>query len=163
MRKKRDAGGFTARALDINLLGLEWRTVPEFGRYEVSSLGHVRRGKLLKRTKHKGGHLSVTVYSDNGVQWPVGVHRLVALAFIGPPPRGKPLACLKNGRPGENVATNLSWVITLRTRPQEPSALHQIRTKKTFLTVGKIRYRNRIKMLERIARQWGTTLVRGRS
>jgi hypothetical protein len=143
-------------ALDLNLLKLEWRTVPGFERYEVSSLGHVRRGfKLLKQTKHKAGHLSVTLYSDDGDQWRVGVHRLVALAFIGLPPRDKPLACHKNGRPWENVATNLYWgdhienAADARNHRLSAPNPHQ----DDMLTTGQIQYRNKRKMLARLAVQ----------
>jgi hypothetical protein len=54
---------------DPKLHQSEWRTIEGFGRYEVSSEGYVRRGlRLLKPTKTRSGHLTVTVYDRHGKQ-----------------------------------------------------------------------------------------------
>lgn len=98
----------------------EWRQVPYCSRYEVSNDGIVRRiangagamsGHALKLTKAGGyGHLAVTVYRDNGSQWRAGVHRIVALAFIGPPLlASKTLVCHRDGNPANNRPENLYW------------------------------------------------------
>lgn len=75
----------------------EWRAVPNYeDRYEVSNIGRVRSlldftGK--KRIKIKSTRLvnkryrRVTLYK-HGEQWTITVHQLVALCFIGPPPKG---------------------------------------------------------------------------
>lgn len=83
-----------------------WRPIPGCRQYEVSKNGYVRHrsrghaltaGALLKPTAQRYGHLSVTVYRDDGTPWRASVHRLVALAFIGPPPSPQHLVCHKNG------------------------------------------------------------------
>lgn len=94
-----------------NLLDEDWRPVPGHERYEVSHKGHVRRDmKLLKQTKSgKYGHAQVTVYRNDGKQWRVGVHHLLALVFHGAAPEGKPFACHRNGRAWDNQADNIYW------------------------------------------------------
>lgn len=89
----------------------EWRIIPGFEDYEVSNRGEVRRQfhRLLKPMPGRWGHTQVTVYDRAGKQSKCGIHRLVALAFIGPPPPAKPLVCHKNGRAWENHPENLYW------------------------------------------------------
>lgn len=56
-------------------------------RYEVSSQGKVRNantGRVLAQRTHARGYAVVTLARDPGTTY---VHRLVALAFLGPPPR----------------------------------------------------------------------------
>lgn len=90
--------------------GLEWRQIPGFSRYEISDNGLVRRlPAILKPTPRPSGHMSVTIYSDDGKAWRTGVHHLVARAFLGAPPDGKPYACHKNGIADENTKHNLYW------------------------------------------------------
>ena len=91
--------------------GIVWRQIPGFSRYEISDNGQVRKlPAILKQTPHpKSGHLAVTLYNDDGKPWRTGVHHLVARAFIGEPPDGKPYACHKNGVPHENTKDNLYW------------------------------------------------------
>jgi len=90
--------------------GVSWRKIPGFSRYEISDNGKVRRlPALLKQTPSKSGHLSVTIYDDNGKAWRAGVHHFVARAFLGDPPPGKNYACHKNGRPTHNTKENLYW------------------------------------------------------
>jgi hypothetical protein len=97
-------------SIDPELAALEWRPVPGFERYEVSEWGHVRRGhNILKQTRQRYGHRCVTVYSAAGKQWRAGVHSLVAVAFLGPAPEGKPFACHKNGYADENYKDNIYW------------------------------------------------------
>lgn len=90
--------------------GLEWRKIPGFSRYEISDNGQIRRlPAILKQTRRPSGHLAVTIYSDDGKAWRTGVHHLVARAFLGFPPAGKPYACHKNGIADENAKQNLYW------------------------------------------------------
>lgn len=88
----------------------EWRAVPNSDGYEVSSLGHVRRGALLLKQIGSGryGHASVSIYYG-GRQRRINVHKLVAEVFHGIPPADKPLACHRNGRAWDNRADNLYW------------------------------------------------------
>ena len=90
---------------------LVWRQIPGYSRYEISNNGQVRRRApiILKQTRRPSGHMAVTIYSDDGKQWRTGVHHLVARAFLGGPPEGKPYACHKNGIADENTRDNLYW------------------------------------------------------
>lgn len=89
----------------------EWRAVPGFEEYQVSRDGEVRRqyDRLLQVLPTRWGHMHVTLYDRGGKQFKRGIHRLVAMAFLGPPPPGKPLACHKNGRAWDNKPENLYW------------------------------------------------------
>jgi len=68
----------------------DWRPVPGYPNYQVSSRGQVRslvRHKLLAQVQGKRGYLLVNLYRD-GKPKNFLVHRLVALAFIGVIPAG---------------------------------------------------------------------------
>lgn len=75
----------------------EWRPISGFAeRYEVSDLGRVRslrrkyiRGGVRAMAIDGAGYLSLLLYDDNSVPRMMLVHRLVALAFIGPCPEGQ--------------------------------------------------------------------------
>lgn len=95
----------------------EWRPVPGFELYEVSSLGRVRswavRGHRGVKNKHpwmlspgvgKYGHLRVTLAGRHQES----VHVLVAMAFIGP--RNDAEVCRHlDGNPANNRPENLAW------------------------------------------------------
>jgi len=94
-----------------------WRPVVGWeGLYEVSDQGNVRSarrehntwpGRLLRPAVNHGGYLHVGLYRD-GQQNGCRVHRLVALAFLGPCPPGHEV----NHRFGiktDNRATELEW------------------------------------------------------
>lgn len=66
-----------------------WLPVAENPRYDVSDLGRVRRGKrILTPCDHGRGYRAVTLCGPNGARRNRFVHRLVAAAFLGPPPVG---------------------------------------------------------------------------
>lgn len=98
--------------------GEEWKDIPGFPRYEASTKGRIRRAELPDGTPifhalkpyqdRKSGHLRVSVYRDKK-QHRKGVHQLVALAFLGEPPAGKPLACHVDGDAGNCRPDNLYW------------------------------------------------------
>lgn len=88
--------------------------------YEVSSHGRVRSiprvdnlgrpwpGCMLKLVPTKrGDHWSVSL-SRNGINRTLKVHRMVAEAFIGPPPDGTE-CCHGNGDGFDNRVENLRW------------------------------------------------------
>jgi predicted RNA binding protein YcfA (HicA-like mRNA interferase family) len=100
----------------------EWRGVPEFDGYQVSSFGRVRgvdrlrnskhglrliRGKELKQVLNKKGYPEVRL-RKNGSHTRL-VHKLVASAFLT-----KPEHCTQinhvNGIKTDNRVTNLQWV-----------------------------------------------------
>jgi hypothetical protein len=101
----------------------EWRPVPfpEYAEiYEVSNLGRVRRvsisptnswkaGRVLTPTVNgKWGHLRIALYRNNK-QFCQYVHRMVALAFLGPAPSPLHEVAHDDGNPANNRASNLKW------------------------------------------------------
>lgn len=96
----------------------EWRTIEGYPDYSISNLGRVRRdtpgsrthaGRILQLSHTRDGYLRATVYRD-GKSRRFFVHRLVALAFIGPPPDGRPEIDHLNCRKTDNRPNNLEWV-----------------------------------------------------
>lgn len=99
----------------------EWRPVVGFeGVYSVSNRNRVRRepgytrhrrwrvGGVLKPRKNKYGYTKYTLYRDGEPRYVV-LHRLVAEAFLGPSPEGKPLVLHKDDNPENNTPENLYW------------------------------------------------------
>lgn len=70
-----------------------WKAIPSFeGKYEASTAGRIRRigsghgvvcGRILKQGEHACGYLTVSLHKENRGHMFL-VHRLIALAFIGP-------------------------------------------------------------------------------
>jgi len=93
-----------------------WRAIPGQPGYEASDQGRVRsidrmiadgrflRGRVLKLWTAGAYH-----YVGLGRSAKRGVHRLVALAFIGPPPSPKHEAAHWDGNPLNNRASNIRW------------------------------------------------------
>lgn len=77
--------------------------------YEVSNIGRVRhiRTKRIKKQRYKSGekYRLVTLFEP---QETIGVHRLVAMAFI-PNPEGKPQVNHIDNNPENNNIKNLEW------------------------------------------------------
>jgi hypothetical protein len=108
----------------MGVMNQEWRPVVGFeGLYEVSSEGRVRglprqtkrsngtsawvEGRVLKPRAQRSGHLQLWLRKD-GKTHAVSVHRLVAIAFLGPCPDGME-CCHNNGIPCDNWPENLRW------------------------------------------------------
>lgn len=104
----------------------EWRSVPRYeGIYEVSNMGRIRRiGKAAKTGKGQGGGARIgrILQQQRGPDgyfrsqlWMNGkyknflVHRLVALAFLGPAPNGREVNH-KSGDKSNNRPINLEYV-----------------------------------------------------
>ena len=97
--------------------GEVWRTCTENENYEVSDAGRVRRaviyskymrGKVLKPSVDDDGYLYVRL-SEHSKLKAHRINRLVATAFIGPQPEGKPLVCHNNSIRNDNRSDNLRW------------------------------------------------------
>jgi hypothetical protein len=95
-----------------------WRPIPGFERYEASNFGQIRRasnikgvplGVVLKPYGTISGHLKVSIYDNAGKQKRIGVHRAVAITFIGAVPADRPLVCHRNGDPADNQPSNLYY------------------------------------------------------
>lgn len=95
-----------------------WKSIPGYSRYEVSDTGLVRRvvttaqgarGSVLKGTPDVNGYPRAKLVSDEGGKKTVKIHRLMLLAFIGPPPSPGDHACHNNGVRSDNRLENLRW------------------------------------------------------
>ena len=82
-------------------------------RYVSSKCGSKRLapGKILKLTEDEDGYYRVGIHC-NGKCCAVGVHRLVAEAFI-PNPDNLPVVHHKNGNNQDNRVENLEWATVL--------------------------------------------------
>ena len=63
--------------------------------------------QLALNNKDVVGHLIVTLHHQKKIKTS-GVHRLVLLAFVGPPPEGME-CCHEDGDPANNCLSNLRW------------------------------------------------------
>lgn len=90
-----------------------WRPAPGWPAYEVSDRGRVRRGpRILTPTpkpSRAGVYLVVKLCSAGRPQQ-VRLHRLVALTWHGPPPRGRTQVDHTHTDPFINRAWSLQWV-----------------------------------------------------
>lgn len=110
---------------DGRLVGEQHPTLGHFdGLYEASNLGRVRSrpcvvvdrrgqvrvmpGRLLRHRPRSDGYRAVRLSVRARAQT-VSVHRLVAYAFLGPPPSGKHGVAHWDGDPANNRVENLRW------------------------------------------------------
>jgi hypothetical protein len=87
----------------------EWRVVRLDAGYEVSSNGRVRNAKTkvaLKPWRAGAGYLYMQLWRSRKK---IGIHRLVALAFLGEPPSARHEVAHNDGNPKNNRAHNLRW------------------------------------------------------
>lgn len=135
-----------------------WKDIPGHeGAYQVSNRGRVRSlprcvlrhysdgrppteiryfGKILSARAKSCGHLNVSLGAGNTKL----VHRLVLLAFVGPPKEGQ--ECLhKNGKPADNRLSNLKWGSRLENKSDERrhARLYGRRQGSTWLSVETIK------------------------
>lgn len=87
-----------------------WLPIDDFDSYEVSDHGRVRNantGHILNQYDNGLGTLQVTMF-ENGRLHARAVHRLVASAFISPPPEGAAVMFKDHDRTNLHV-DNLDW------------------------------------------------------
>jgi len=93
----------------------QWRYIPGWPGYKVSSLGRIRRLErvdILGRVwteKFLRLHGRCVSVMRNGEYYDVQLAKLVLFAFVGPPPQGKELACHKDDDVTNNAVENLKW------------------------------------------------------
>lgn len=85
------------------------RSVPGYDGYSVSAEGSMvgPAGPMRPMLAEKGHAYVLT--SRPGVPRKLFVHRAVLLAFVGPPPPGKPWALHRDDIPSNNSLGNLYW------------------------------------------------------
>ena len=83
----------------------EWRVIPGHEGHEVSSFGRVKNRKtgriLTPSPNSRYGHPCASKLGR--------IHRLVALAFLGPPPTPRHQIAHNDGVPTNNHVSNLRW------------------------------------------------------
>lgn len=100
-----------------------WRAIPGYeGRYDASDHGRIR--SWLKSGPQTGARRPQPLVLTPGIEtqgreqvilrisgdkYPMLVHRLILLTFVGPPPSGFECGHL-NGKPRDNRLLNLQWV-----------------------------------------------------
>ena len=91
-----------------------WKTIPGYeGLYEIISMGKIKslRTGLLRRDVNSGrGYRAIQLSDSNAKKHRLYVHRLVALAFLGPPPSEEYQVNHINLVKADNRVENLEWV-----------------------------------------------------
>lgn len=97
----------------IELADEEWRAIPGFANYEISSRGAIRREstqRIIKSVAVRNGYRVVTLCGGTcKTKMQSKVHRLVLAAFAGPAPTKFHQGNHKNGNTGDNRIENLEW------------------------------------------------------
>ena len=112
--------------------------------YEVSDGGKVRnaRNKYVLSPMlqgRKGNQYEAVLMCYSGAQRKAAVHRLVAEAFHGPPPAGKPLVLHKDGDRRNNRPSNLYWG-DQKDNMRDARKHHQHKHKLTLRQVERVRH-----------------------
>jgi len=100
---------------------MEWRIVPGFPDYAVSSAGDIKRvgtsttkrkpsGAPLRAASSRSGYLHVTL-CHMGMKAQLRVNRIVCAAFHGQPPSPMHHAAHNDGNRKNNSARNLRWAL----------------------------------------------------
>lgn len=92
-------------------LNPNWRDIPDYPGYRVSSQGTIlslKSNKLLKPLTSRSGHQHVFLYDGHGRSDKIRIHRAVLLVFVGPCPQNCECRHL-DGNPENNTIENLKW------------------------------------------------------
>ncbi len=156
----------------------EWRVVPGFSDYEVSSQGEVRRrtpgtggtkvGRALRaHTCRRTGYRRMGLRAPDGSKRMVSVHRLVAMAFLGPAPSPAYQVAHADGDRENNLIANLRWATPKENARDKrlhgtwPDGRSNGRAKLTLAQVREIRTRGTDKYGSKaaLAREYGVSDV----
>ena len=143
-----------------------WLPIPGYeDSYEVSDEGQVRllkSGKLLRGfKKDKTSHLWIRLAGPKAKHF--GVHHLVLLAFVGPPPKGMESRHYPDRDPANNRLENLSWATratNVRDRKEhgtDNAGERHGMSKLTWNKVAMIRETGRSRSQQSIAEEFGVT------
>ena len=103
----------------------QWKVIPNFSKYEVSTTGEVRRavdgyklrnilipkGMIIKPSlKKKTGYIGYRLLNDAGKQIDVSAHRIVAETYLGHCPSRGYIVSHLDGCKTNNDVNNLKWV-----------------------------------------------------
>ena len=88
-----------------------WKVCEEYPAYEISSDGEIRRvcdGLIMKQKMSHAGYYLIGLTRDKKQTYG-SVHRLVAKAFLGPPPTPEHEVAHNDGTRTNNSDVNLRW------------------------------------------------------
>ena len=102
----------------------QWKVIPNFSKYEVSTTGEVRRavdgyhcrnilipkGKIIKPYTKKTGYVSYRLTDNTGRQKDVSAHRLVAETYLSSQIKKGSIVAHLDGCKSNNDVNNLKWV-----------------------------------------------------
>lgn len=108
-----------------------WKDIPGYeGIYQASNLGRLKVLRRLRKCVSKKGthftaslpekilqtykgsnsnHRWVLLVNGNGVEKRFGVHVLILMTFLGPPPKEGMMCCHKDDIADNNIPSNLYW------------------------------------------------------
>jgi transposase len=88
----------------------EWKTIPMYSNYLASNLGRIKtvKGKILLGYE-QAGYKIVKISNNNNKRCSVGIHRLVAMAFIPNPNNLSTVNHIDKVRSNNNL-DNLEWM-----------------------------------------------------
>lgn len=95
-----------------------WKPIPVYPDYEISNHGRVRRcnsvgrwaaGHVLRPGQARSGHLYVMLSKADRHARKQYIHRLVAMAFVAPPPFDGAMVLHHDDCPKNNRPDNLYW------------------------------------------------------
>lgn len=138
----------------------ELREIPGYERWLISPCGDVFKkvGKGLKKVKpyiDNNGYLAIRLRTLEGKQKFQNIHRLVALAYIGPCPAGREVAHW-DGNKLNNAVINLRYAT--RQENMRDKRRHGVKSKLTIEDARVIRERLKTETATNIAREYGTSI-----